>query len=170
MRIATFGKFNVPHSGHKALLHSMSTNYANITEIIVGFSSSNKNNRYVISRISDFRAVCGNNVTFSSCICPNLWTYCKMLNDEPTILCLGSDRIAQTQRLINSAQFKNINLREINRTSNSASSTKLRCLYKTARGNFEVFNELALINAYCVSRLTAKIAYDAIKQELIDVK
>ena len=168
--IATFGKFNITHNGHNSVLEAMANLQTNLydTEIIVGLSSSNRANRDTFHRLEDYRAICNSDVTYSTCLCSNLYIFCIMLSQayDTVVLCLGSDRIASTQRLLISAGITNIILHEIERVENAPSSTHLREIYANTNADFEYFTIIAEANGILNDAYSATIAYNAIQEEL----
>ena len=166
--ITTFGRFNIVHSGHNSVLEYMSqlTDIVE-AEIVVGISSSNRRNRNCYSRLADYRAVCNDSISYSTCLCNNLYSYCIMMSESynTVILCLGSDRIAQTERLLASAGITNIILHEIERDENSPSSTALRNIHQSVNGDFDSFVSASLTQGLLSSEESARIAFEAILAE-----
>lgn len=165
LAIATFGKFNIPHNGHRDLLRQMAQQ-ARQAELIVGFSMG-KDNRDVYKRLADYYDYNTSVADFSTCICHNLYAFIAMLSQEYTSvgLMLGTDRMAHTRQLLRYGGFTNIELIECERESFSPSSTKLRQLYKQCDGEFGEFWCETLRCNFAESSFDAILQYRAIQDE-----
>jgi len=167
--IATFGKFNIVHTGHNSVLEHMYQLQRGLqdAEIIVGFSSANRANRNVIHRLSDFRSITNNNITYSSCFCNNLFSFIINLAQsyDTVVLCIGTDRLNSVERLISYlSQYTNIIAYEVPRQANAPSSTAIRHAY-LATNSFDQFAKLVIADSLLANQAQAILAYSAIQEE-----
>lgn len=158
--IATFGRFNIIHNGHLALINTLLQNEG---DVVVGLSTALQN-RDSIARLADMRQVT-EELSYTTYPVNNMYVFISDLceNYDTVVLYVGTDRFSQVQRLMRN--FDNLEVRELPREENSHSSTRVRNIYRSY-SSFTEFCDVALTEGLYNNVEAARVGFNAAQNEL----